>query len=213
MRRVLLLAAVAAFVPASAAFAADLPAYEPAPAYAAPAASNWTGAYIGAQAGYGFGKANNKGARNTKPDGAVVGAYAGYDYQLDNSPVVVGIDTDINYDTAHDRRAGVRNDLNWSGATRGKLGYAMDRVMVYGAAGAAYGGHKIKAGGSDDKTALGYTVGGGIEAMVADNVTARAEYRYNDYGQDKFRVGGGVGKSELTENRVTAGVAYKFSGY
>lgn len=216
MLRCVLVAAVSAaavLVAAPAAVAADLPAYEPAPT-AIVSSSNWTGAYVGAQAGYGFGKAKNKGASDTKPDGALVGAYAGYDYQFDGSPVVVGADTDLNFNTNKDRRGGVRNDLQWSGATRGKLGYGMDRVMVYGAAGVAYGGHRIKAGGSGNTdTAVGYTVGGGVEAMVAENVTARAEYRYNDYGKDKIRTGAGSVKSELTENRVTAGLAYKFGGF
>lgn len=215
MLRIVSLAAAAA-VFAAPAFAADLPAYEPAPAYAAPApASNWTGAYVGAQAGYGWGKATNKnGFANTKPDGAVVGGYAGYDHQFDGSPVVVGIDTDLNYNTAKDTKGRIRNDLQWSGATRGKIGYAMDRVMVYGAGGVAYGGVKARAGGGGTtKTAVGWTAGGGVEALVADNVTARAEYRYNDYGSEKLSTGAGTAKSSLTENRVTAGVAYKFSAW
>lgn len=217
MLRILTVAAASAAALAAAfpAAAADLPAYEPAPAYAAPAPqSNWTGAYIGAQAGYGWGRANNKnGFANTKPDGALVGGYAGYDVQVEGSPVVLGVDTDLNYNNAHDRRGRVRNDLNWSGATRGKIGYAMDNVMVYGAAGVAYGEHEVKTRGGDDKTVVGYTVGGGVESRIAENVTARAEYRYNDYGSDKFSTGAGTIKSSLTENRVTAGVAYKFGGF
>jgi len=226
LRNIFIMAASAAAVVAAApaALAADLPAYEPAPAYAAPApVSNWSGAYIGAQAGYGWGHATNKqGAPNTKPDGAIVGGYAGYDHQFDGSPVVVGVETDLNYNTAHDSKANaggrIRNDLNWSGATRARIGYAMDNVMVYGAGGVAYGEHKVKArvgaaSSSDDKTAIGYTVGGGVEAKVADNVTARVDYRYNDYGTDSFKVPGGKVKSDLTENRLTAGVAYKFSSW
>ncbi|MFC3694762.1 outer membrane protein [Chenggangzhangella methanolivorans] len=215
MLRIVSLAA-AAVVFAAPAFAADLPAYEPAPAYAAPApASTWTGGYVGAQAGYGWKRSDNKNGRpNTQPDGAVVGGYAGYDYQFEGSPVVAGVDTDLNYNTGSDRNGRVRNELKWSGATRAKIGYGMDRVMVYGAAGVAYGEVKTKVGpSSDSKTAVGYTVGGGVETMIADNVTARAEYRYNDYGTDKFKAGGGSMKSNLTENRVTAGVAYKFGGW
>lgn len=217
MSRIVRFAAVSvALLAAPSAFAADLPAYEPAPAYSAPAASTWTGGYVGAQGGYGWGRAKNRnGVPNTKPDGALVGAYAGYDYQFDGSPVVVGIDTDLNYNLAHDRRNGARNDLNWSGATRGKVGYAMDKVMVYGAGGVAYGEKKLRVNGagSDSKTALGYTVGAGVEAQVADNVTTRVEYRYTDYGTDKLKLAGGSSKSDLTENRLTAGVAYKFSGF
>lgn len=228
MLRIVLVAAVSAaavVAAAPSALAADLPAYEPAPAYAAPAPSTWTGGYVGAQAGYGWGKSKNgNNSVSTHPDGAVVGAYAGYDYQFDNSPVVVGIDTDINYNNAEAAKnygggtARVKNELNWSGATRAKIGYAFDNVMIYGAGGAAYGGQKVSrriglSSGSDTKTALGYTVGGGVESKLGENVTARIDYRYNDYGQDKYNLGGSKVKSELTENRVTAGVAYKFSAW
>lgn len=196
---------------AGSAAAADLPMYEPAPASVAPSMpSTWTGAQVGAQIGYGWGKSKNRPGADTKPEGGLVGAYAGYNYQFDNSPVVIGADTDINYNNADDRRRGVRNDLNWSGATRGKVGYAFGNAMVYGAAGAAYGGLKVRQNGvADSKTSLGYTVGGGLETMLTENVTARAEYRYNDYGKEKVN---GT-RTEMTENRVTGGVAYKFSGW
>lgn len=206
---------------ATAAVAADLP-YEQAPTeYAAPAApSTWSGPYVGAQAGYGWAKANNKNVRNTSPDGAIVGGYAGYNHQFDNSPVVVGVETDINYNAGSDRknfpRGRIRNEQQWSGATRGRIGYAMDRVMPYAAAGVAYGGQKVSgsdgvSSGHDDKTAVGYTVGAGVEALVADNVTARVEYRYTDYGSETYNLGGARAKSTLTENRVMAGAAYKFN--
>jgi outer membrane immunogenic protein len=228
MLRPVILAAVSAAVvsiAAPAALAADLPAYEPGAEYAAPVApsSTWSGAYVGAQAGYGWGRADNKGgAPKTHPDGAVIGAYAGYNHQFDASPVVVGVETDLNYNNNEASRqfAGgrVKNELNWSGATRARIGYGMDRVMVYGAAGVAYGEQKVArrvglVSGSDSKTAVGYTVGAGVEAAVTDNVTVRGEYRYNDYGSDKFRVGGGNVKTDLTENRVMGGVAYKFGGF
>lgn len=213
----------AALLVAAPAFAADLPAYEPAPAAMTPAGT-WSGVYAGVQAGYGSGHAvNRNGNPNTTPKGAVVGGYVGANHQFDGSPVVVGLETDLNYNDTTDKanlpRGRVKNDLNWSGATRGRLGYGTDRVLVYGAAGLAYGGHEAarrvgSAGGSSEKTAVGYTVGAGVEAMVADNISARVDYRYNDYGQDKFRVGGGGGmKSNLTENRITGGVAYKFSAW
>lgn len=225
MLRIASLAAVSAvaFAFAAPAAAADLPAYEQAPSAVVTPAGTWSGVYAGVQAGYAKGHAVNRGGNpNTDPKGATVGGYVGANHQFDGSPVVVGVETDLNYDTMKDKgnlpRGQVRNELNWSGATRGRLGYGTDRVLLYGAAGLAYGGHEAArrvgaAGGSDEKTAVGYTVGGGVEAMVAENLTARVDYRYNDYGSDKFKVGGGGMKSDLTENRITGGVAYKFSAW
>lgn len=220
MIRSILFAASAALV-SSAAVAADLPYETPAGEYAAPGApaATWTGGYVGAQAGYGWAKSDNRGLRDTKPNGANVGAFAGYNHQFDGSPVVIGAETDLNYNSGSDSKTGavarIKNEQQWSGATRARIGYAFDRVMPYAAAGVAYGGQKVSVrsgavSGSDDKTAVGYTVGAGVEGLVTDNVTARVEYRYTDYGSDKYKIDGARVKSSTTDNRVMGGVAYKF---
>ncbi|GLK78714.1 outer membrane protein [Methylopila turkensis] len=220
MIRSIVIAASVAALGAAPALAADLPYETPAGEYAAPASGfTWSGAYVGAQAGYGWAKANNRQGRDTKPSGAIVGGYAGYNHQFDASPVVVGVETDVNYNDGSDRKVTaatrIRNEQQWSGATRAKVGYAYDRYLAYGAAGVAYSGQKVSGRvgadrGSDDKTAVGYTVGAGVEGAVTDNVTARLEYRYTDYGTDKYRIGGSREKTDVTENRVMGGVAYKF---
>lgn len=194
-------AALALAVPA--AQAADLPAYEPAPAVVAVPSFTWSGAYIGIQTGYGWGRASN-----TNNDGWMVGGYLGYNVQVDGSPVVFGVETDLNWSDVDGRRRGrVRLDSDWNGATRGRIGYAFDRFLVYGAAGISYADRNVRTPfGRGDKTAVGWNVGGGVEAAVTDNVVARVEYRYTDYGSDRF---GGV-KSSATEHRLMGGVAFKF---
>ena len=201
-------AALAIAVPA--AQAADLPAYEPAPAVVAPVPSfSWSGPYIGAQVGYGWGRASN-----TSNDGWMVGGYLGYNVQLDGSPVVFGVETDLNWSNvdgnrgARGRAGRTRLSSDWNGATRGRIGYAFDRFLVYGAAGIAYADRELRSPGfgKDNKTAVGWTVGGGVEAAVTDNVVARAEYRYTDYGSDRFN---GL-KSSATEHRIMGGIAVKF---
>ncbi|MFC7052941.1 outer membrane protein [Hansschlegelia quercus] len=191
----------------TAAFAADLPAYEPAPAAVAPLASfTWTGAYLGAHAGYAWGDTN---IGRVKPKGALVGAFAGYNYQLDGSPVVIGIDTDFNYADIDDSAGGVKVRDKWNGATRARVGYAFDRFLAYGAGGIAYADRKVRVGGvgTDTKWDAGWTVGGGAEYAATDNVFVRAEYRYTDYGHRNFE---GVSHVSDTEHRVMAGVGYKF---
>jgi len=85
-----------------------------APVVASTKTFNWTGAYIGAHAGWGFGSfkqfddgstklqstANtllNRSLTLTKgsPDAFMGGFYAGYNYQMDN--VVTGVEADINF--------------------------------------------------------------------------------------------------------------------
>ena len=187
---------------------------EPAPVVSAPVPSfSWTGPYVGIQGGYAWQKASN-----AKPDGWMVGGYAGVNYQLgEGSGAIIGLETDLNYADIDGKRpngAGGRTKVsqNWNGATRARVGFAFDRFLAYGAAGVAYGERDLKRtpGGSDSKTAVGYTVGGGVEYAVTDNVALRTEYRYTDYGKDKLNLGRFSTKSSLDEHRVMGGVAVKF---
>ncbi|EJF83614.1 outer membrane protein [Bartonella rattimassiliensis] len=113
---------------------------------------------------------------------------------------------------------------NWGGATRVRIGFAADRFMPYLAGGIAYGQFqdtvsisvKNEDGGAissknltdETKTMIGYTIGGGIDFALLDNVIVRAEYRYFDFGKKKFA------KEKFEVNYKTndfrVGVAYKF---
>ncbi|MCZ2328098.1 outer membrane protein [Bartonella sp. F02] len=108
----------------------------------------------------------------------------------------------------------------WSGATRVRFGFTADRIMPYIAGGVAYTqlqdtisvdplGTKESVDISDEtKTLVGYTLGGGLDFAVNDNVILRAEYRYSDFGKKKFM----NDKVQLsyTTNDFRVGVAYKF---
>lgn len=211
MFRRLWLSSALALLSAGAALAADMPAYEPAAPVAVPSFS-WTGAYVGVQGGYDWMDVNNRGRADSKPDGFTIGGFAGYNYQFDGSPVVIGAEADLNYSDAKGGKR-FRSDIDWTGAVRGRLGYAFDRFMVYGAGGVAFADHDLRArpGGSDDTTAVGWTIGGGVEAAISDNVTARVEYRYSDFGTDTFSVANSRVKSDVTDSRVLLGLGYKFS--
>ncbi|WP_175869442.1 outer membrane protein [Bartonella gabonensis] len=113
---------------------------------------------------------------------------------------------------------------NWSGATRVRIGFAADRFMPYLAGGIAYGqfqdtvsisvknedGRVVSSKNLTDetKTMIGYTLGGGVDFSVLDNVIVRAEYRYSDFGKKKFA----KEKLEIDykTNDFRVGVAYKF---
>jgi len=129
----------------------------------APAGYDWTGFYLGANAGISW---NNSSLDNdiyttgirineleNKIDGSqaafAAGGLLGYNYQVDR--VVLGIETDFNYLGFSDSNTGGLSgefseyttrssfDANWFGTIRGRLGYAFDNLLVYGTGGAAYG--------------------------------------------------------------------------
>jgi outer membrane immunogenic protein len=80
--------------------------------------------------------------------------------------------------------AGCETRNDWLGTFRGRLGYAVDRVMPYVTGGLAVGDIHANAtgfGGTSDTNA-GWTVGAGLEAAVAGNWTAKIEYLHVDLG-------------------------------
>jgi outer membrane immunogenic protein len=111
----------------------------------------------------------------------------------------------------------VSGKMSWNGATRLRLGYAMDRFLPYIAGGLAFG--ELEAdydfGGISDSfsdTMFGWTIGAGFEYAITDTFTTRFEYRYTDYGSfdgDFFPAAADV-SSDLTSHDIRMGVAWKF---
>ena len=86
-------------------------------------------------------------------------------------------------------------------------------MLFYGTLGGAYG--NIESGASTgtlfNNNKLGWTVGAGVEAALADNWTARVEYLFVDFHNDSPFSSGGVPITvKLNENLVRFGVDYKF---
>ncbi|ENN93948.1 outer membrane protein [Bartonella bovis] len=110
----------------------------------------------------------------------------------------------------------------WTGATRIRIGFAADRIMPYIAGGAAYGqfqniislsstkinDKELNNTSDETKTMIGYTFGAGIDFAMTDNIILRAEYRYSDFGKQKFA----QDSFELhyKTNDFRAGISYKF---
>lgn len=185
MKRILILAAGVAMFASSSALAADAVEYIPeAPAAVEmPAAFSWSGPYIGVHGGYGWGNADG-GAGDLDFDGGRFGGFVGYNWQFSNG-FVAGIEGDVNYDWNEDSTAlaGVDFETGFSGSVRGRVGYAMDRTLIYAAGGWTATNAELNGGGLDDSDTLhGWTLGAGVDHAFTDNVFGRLEYRYNDYG-------------------------------
>ena len=214
----ILMAFAAGTIGATAANAADLYVPPPAsPVYSPAAAYDWSGFYIGLQGGFDWNHATTPTTYAANENGGIVGVYGGYNWMF-ASNWLLGVDASINYSWASgsDPTAGVTNSAgpNWKGFVRGRLGYAWDRFLLYGTAGAAGMGYTANVTGFSSGTASpwGWTVGLGAEMAVSQNLTARLDYSYQDYGT--FTLGGSapVGGTTVNVNSSTlmAGLAYKF---
>ena len=111
------------------------------------------------------------------------------------------------------------------GSIRGRLGVTFDRALFYATGGAAFGDLRstyvsAATGAFDtiDRTRVGYTVGGGVEYAFTNNLSARIEYRYTDYGRSTdnllISTAGLANVSHRdTNNRVQVGFSYKFDTF
>jgi len=222
MQRVLL-ATVALIASATvAAVAADLPRAMPAKAPAfVPVAYNWTGFYVGINGGFGWADSHWSGfGANAKPNGPLIGGTVGYNWQALGSPWVFGLEGDADWASI---KGGFTNGLcptgcqtknNWQATARGRLGYAWDRIMPYVTAGLAAGDIEANQGlfpGASD-TRIGWAAGGGVEAALGGNWTAKVEYMRVDLGH----LGCGVPSCSLPTrvgfhaDEVRAGVNFRF---
>jgi len=190
-------------------------------AYVAPV-YNWSGWYAGINGGWGWSNASLSGApRSGDLDGSggLFGGTLGYNWQ--NNQVVFGIEGDLDWSNIKGNatcRGGltcsVRNE--WLGTVRGRVGYAMDRVMPYITGGLAFGDVNARAtgfpGASDMRT--GWTLGGGVEFALSAPWTAKLEYLYVDLGD--FNCGRACGapagpdRVEFRSHIVRAGLNYRF---
>ena len=165
------------------------------------ASSAWVGWYLGGHTGYVRGNANtalsNLAAPNaTSSFGSLTGgALIGYSVQP--SPrLVLGLEADVSFPNFRDNddlvssrptsAGSVAERLDLFGRARGRIGYALDRWLLYGAGGFAWSlGRLIESSGQppieDERLHVrpGWTVGAGVELAVAPRWSTRLEYVYD----------------------------------
>jgi outer membrane immunogenic protein len=122
-----------------------------------------------------------------------------------------------------------QQQLDWFGTVRGRIGAVNNNILFYATGGVAFGQVKqtisenITAPGLTNFTSstnsfnqVGWVGGGGIEAAVAGNWTAKAEYLYLDLGTIKSPFSDGTlmisNTSTVRDHIFRAGVNYRFSG-
>jgi outer membrane immunogenic protein len=237
-------AAAGVLLAGTSAIAADL---TPVPPPVLAPVFNWTGFELGAQIGGGVGQTSVNlfdvlNFSNSYSDaGAFGGLHVGFNYQL-MGPIVVGVQGEYNFAGISGNASAVPfNYLTTSirefGSADARIGYAFDRLLVYAIGGFAYGdirnaiNFQVTPGVPPFVTGYpnnrffaanryGFDVGGGLEYNFFGNWTARAEYRYYNWGTRGFADAGfgnpvtiaipnHTSKETLQTGRL--GLTYKFA--
>jgi outer membrane immunogenic protein len=179
--------------------------------------ASWTGFYVGVNGGYGWSNGGTvdvdyAGAFNPVKlagidlSGGFGGGQIGYNYSGIGSRFVIGVEVDIqgsgltdsysSVGTVYNQRHDIKQDVDYFGTVRGRLGYAVDHTLVYATGGFAYGNVNTRIGAylnppgaapytvyKSDGVETGYAVGGGVEHKFTPAWSLKAEYQYIDLGK------------------------------
>jgi iron complex outermembrane receptor protein len=198
---------------------------------------NWTGIYLGINGGFSFGGSNwtdsvtASSTGNFGTSGFVFGGTVGANYQVGS--LVFGVEADGDWAdssgfgtfTASSLCAGgCLTTSSWLSTVRGRVGYALDRFLVYGTGGAAFG--NVRANFSNDPVTssveAGWTVGAGVEVALARNWSAKAEYLFVNLADGSCTTNCAIADASGTpiipnmavkfnESVVRGGINYRFS--
>ena len=195
--------------------AADLSAkpYLKAPLMAAAAPSyGWTGCYVGIEGGGNWGRAGATALTSLTPadvglpfssdydlSGGLVGGTVGCNYQVGRW--VIGIEGDGSWtnktgsafdEAPFDPTTTSTLREKWFDTLRGRVGYAWDRVLIFGTGGGAFAGTTLDVCtitavcASDSQIRTGWVAGGGIEFSFWDNFSLKVEYLHADFGRKNY---------------------------
>lgn len=179
-------------------------------------AETYDGPYVGVTAGWERGEVASKIdavplAGEVARDALVLGGYAGYNYKV-ASKIVVGAEAGFSA-TVDDRISATSAgqaltiDPRYSFDFSARAGYLVtDKALAYVRGG--YANNRVRttlatAGGAvrASDNVDGWQVGGGFEYAISDRISARAEYRYSDFGN----TGG-----QYDRHQALVGVSYNF---
>ncbi|MGJ4947162.1 outer membrane protein [Bradyrhizobium sp. HKCCYLS20291] len=175
---------------AAPATAADLGTENYLKAPVAPPQFSWAGFYLGTSGGYAF----NRGALG----GGLAGATAGYNWQSGN--IVVGVEADAAWTdiSSSNTIATLRGPgiltvkiQDW-GTFRARFGRSFGRLLVYSTGGFAWDEMKLSLAGpgafraSDSHFHGGWTVGGGVEWMLAPQWTVKLQHLHRNFSSETY---------------------------
>jgi outer membrane immunogenic protein len=196
------------------------------PPVAATAAYNWSGLYIGLNAGYAAAKVTETvtggGSGSANIPAGLGGLQIGANVQT--GAIVWGFEGDFDGNMATKSVTVAGGALSgtaqipWLATLRGRVGYAFDRYLLYVTAGGAATELKSAvtvgaiSSATTSSTTSAWTAGGGFEAAFTENLSARIEYLYLDARNINVAQVGPpfvVVTGRLQDNLVRAGVNYR----
>ena len=180
---------------------------------------DWTGFYLGAQAGADMYNANNVGSSSLPNSTGIEGGLnAQFLKQFNQLVIGAVVDGNVSSNNASGWCTTSNNtsctlSSGWNASVRGKLGFAADKVMFYGTGGWGWADfNKTSSHNNDYRSTLnGWVAGAGIGYAVNDNWSLNLEYLHYDLGSGTtFHPASYHETVGPSMNTLTLGVEYKF---
>ena len=188
---------------------------------------DWSGFYIGTQAGWGWADQDLEDAAGldgtVELDGAFFGPVFGFQKQLANN-FVLGAEVEANWsdidgqDSLPGAVGRTFGEIGIFGSAGLKLGYAWDRLLFYGTggvSGAETGSlQRFGALSSEDHSAsFGWMAGAGVDYALTDQIVVGLQYRHYDLGEADYDMGFFPDRSgEIDLDTISGRFIVKFGG-
>jgi outer membrane immunogenic protein len=201
--------------------------------------TNWTGFYVGLQAGAASNASSLKCENgpcdpisyDTSLNSVLAGGYVGYNAQYGR--FVLGVEFDMNASLGKNNFSsgsweavedGYKISQSYYGSVRGRAGYLLTEALLgYVTGGWAFADYKFDNPSCPncadwgnltliDGNRDGFVIGGGLEYALSQNVHFKGEYLYSGFGTQTKVYDGVSFPSKLQENQVRIGISYNFGG-
>jgi outer membrane immunogenic protein len=194
----------------------------------AAAAAPWTGFYIGVAGGYGWATSSHSidnffATPNFTQNGGLVGGTLGTNWQTGS--LVLGFEGDLSWadikGSATDPvlcPVACTTAIEWLATGRVRIGFAAGNVMPYLTGGVALAGLRASEApfvplfgtGEGRVWTPGGTAGGGVEVLLAPNLSAKAEYLFATFADKQAADIPNIRITERNLSIVRVGINYHF---
>ncbi|MCB1464329.1 MAG: porin family protein [Nitratireductor sp.] len=169
---------------------------------------DWSGLYVGVQAGRAVlggslsETGNHEAAKSMDDTSGLYGGIIGIQSQHEN--FVFGAEADLaalnlsdRADFTAGRSSSMSEDADWFSSIRARAGITNGSLLLYGTAGVAFLGQTFTyrpffGGGDEASTLVGWAAGAGLEYAFGEGWSARAEYLHADFGSQSVTYPGAI---------------------